>query len=91
MTSRNYSSFLLRFWLTNSTGDTPETASSPNRIVLQVQHLQTGLTWRLSSLQELNTLLDRALLEGLDLTVLSETQTRENHPVLSSEVDSEVE
>jgi hypothetical protein len=59
--------------------------------VLQVQHLQTGLTWRLSSLQELNTLLDRALLEGLDLTVLSETQTRENHPVLSSEVDSEVE
>lgn len=61
MSSRHYSSFLLRFWLINDTG-TGNTSTSPDSsLVLQLQHLQTGTTWRLNSLEELNLLLGSAL------------------------------
>ncbi len=65
MNSRQYSSFLLRFWLTDS-AETTTGEGGQHPMVLQIQHLQTGAVWRLNSLQELNELLGKALLETPD-------------------------
>lgn len=60
MTSRHYSSYLLRFWLVeNTSGD-----GTDNSLVLQIQNLQTGTTWRLNSLSELNELLSKAVINN---------------------------
>ena len=73
--SRHYSSFLVRFWTVNPSDleteannssavlpnpISPETSSGP-AMVLQVQHLQTGLTWRLTNLEALNQLFGNLL------------------------------
>lgn len=53
MTNRLYSSFLLRFWLVElpeAQGKSPEQTTP---LSLQIQNLQTGVTWKFSSLQEL--------------------------------------
>ena len=57
MSSRQYSSFLLRFWLINDTVPGKSSEETASSLVLQLQNLQTGTTWRLNSLEELNTLL----------------------------------
>lgn len=61
MSSRQYSSFLLRFWLINDTAAGKTSDDTTSSLVLQLQHLQTGTTWRLNSLEELNTLLGKTL------------------------------
>ena len=73
--TRQYSSFLLRFWSVNDLESANEAASHP--LVLQIQHLQTGATWRLNTLEELNNLLTTTLTEdGLrDLKALTLTDT----------------
>ncbi len=61
MSSRQYSSFLLRFWLINDTTNGLTSDNAASSLVLQLQNLQTGTTWRLESLEELNTLLGKTL------------------------------
>ena len=61
MSSRQYSSFLLRFWLINDTSAGKTSDEDASSLVLQLQHLQTGTTWRLNSLEELNTLLGKTI------------------------------
>jgi hypothetical protein len=61
VSSRQYSSFLLRFWHINDTGASTNSDVPASSLVLQLQHLQSGTTWRLNSLEELNSLLGNAL------------------------------
>jgi len=61
VSSRQYSSFLLRFWLINDTVPGKSAGETASSLVLQLQNLQTGTTWRLSSLEELNTLLGKTI------------------------------
>jgi|GEM_PF-1780478 len=64
ISSRQYSSFLLRLWRTPSTSDQPSQQNDhegTHSVVLHLQHIQTGATWQLSSLEELNAILDKAL------------------------------
>ncbi len=64
MPTRLYSSFLLRFWHSNSSNASDPGADkgdAVNPMVLELQHLQTGTTWRMSSLHELNEFLNYAL------------------------------
>jgi hypothetical protein len=61
VSSRQYSSFLLRFWLINDTAPGQTSGDAGSSLVLQLQHLQTGTTWRLNSLEELNSLLGSAI------------------------------
>lgn len=61
MSSRQYSSFLLRFWLINDTASGKTSDDTASSLVLQLQNLQTGTTWRLNSLEELNTLLGKTI------------------------------
>lgn len=63
MSSRVYSSFLLRLWLVSSP-EPPVGEIAPDSLVLQVQNLQTGATWRLNSLSELNELMSSIVSEG---------------------------
>jgi hypothetical protein len=64
ISTRQYSSFLLRLWRTPSSPD-QKTQSNDHEgthsVVLHLQHIQTGATWQLSSLDELNEILDKAL------------------------------
>ena len=64
MATRFYSSYLLRLWTVPALRT--EAADS---LVLQVQNLQTGATWRLTSLNELNELL-RSSLSTVDNNLL---------------------
>ena len=61
VSSRQYSSFLLRFWLVNDTTPGNTSGDAGSSLVLQLQHLQSGTTWRLHSLEELNSLLGNAI------------------------------
>jgi hypothetical protein len=61
VSSRQYSSFLLRFWLINDTANGKPSDNTASSLVLQLQNLQTGTTWRLNSLEELNTLLGKTI------------------------------
>jgi hypothetical protein len=76
LTTRNYSSFLLRLWLLND----PDNTQTENPLVLQVQHLQSGATWRLNSLEELQNLLQGAMSGEPDWVALAPTQNEELGP-----------
>ncbi len=67
MTTRHYSSFLLRLWMLDATEKASgknESEEAQNSMVLQLQHLQSGKTWRLTSLIELNELLKETVASG---------------------------
>ncbi|NWJ45552.1 MAG: hypothetical protein HXX08_06715 [Chloroflexi bacterium] len=76
MTTRNYSSFLLRLWLLND----PDNTQNENPLVLQVQHLQSGATWRLNSLEELQNLLQGAMSGEPDWVALAPPQNEDLGP-----------
>lgn len=63
MTNRLYSSFLLRFWLVETPELNEESPDNPTQLSLQIQNLQTGVTWKFSSLQELHNFLAEYLKE----------------------------
>lgn len=89
MTSRTYSSFLLRLWVVNGSEGELESANLP---VLQLQHLQTGLTWQFRSLKELNEVLTSAMFDGSDWS--NKAAARLEQPLtasLSGELEKEVE
>ncbi|MEI6044577.1 MAG: hypothetical protein WCS37_09495 [Chloroflexota bacterium] len=90
MTSRSYTSFLLRFWLTSNSGNEPETTNASQSLVIQLQHLQSGITWKLNNLEELYDLLDRAKGKGFDLATLDHLETTESLTMLY-DLDSDVE
>ena len=83
MANRFYSSYLLRFW----SAATPGTDTSSNSLVLQVQNLQTGMLWRLNSLDDLNELLVSNL-EGYDPLLLP-SDVHEKKLTEGSRLDSE--
>jgi hypothetical protein len=67
LSTRHYSSFLLRVWQIEQVD--PETESSAPteadaNVTLQVQNLQSGTTWRVHSLEELHALLSNHLAES---------------------------
>jgi hypothetical protein len=67
LSTRHYSSFLLRVWMLEQTD--PETESvipseADANVTLQVQNLQSGTTWRVHSLEELYSLLSNHLAES---------------------------
>jgi hypothetical protein len=89
VSSRQYSSFLLRFWLISNTG-TGTTSNSPDSsLVLQLQHLQTGTTWRLNSLEELSLLLGNAIEESEGLLPGGTPRGKSLRPV--TRLDTEIE
>ncbi len=83
MANRFYSSYLLRCWTVTPAG--LDTSSSS--LVLQVQNLQTGMLWRLNSLNDLNELLNSNL-EKYD-TLLVPATGMENKLPEGSRLDSE--
>jgi hypothetical protein len=89
MTSRQYSSFLLRFWWVNET-EAGKDFSNPcnNPMVLQLQHMQTGTTWRLHSLEELNEFLGQTLKQSANASDF-EISRPENYSFQLSLVDGE--
>lgn len=87
--SRQYASFLLRLWLTSPNGSDENATESmdelplnivaiedeqSSNLVLQVQHLQTGLVWRVSTLEELNKLLMLAIKDNQTITYSEPTE-----------------
>ncbi|HEX2914623.1 MAG TPA: hypothetical protein VH186_27725 [Chloroflexia bacterium] len=64
MSSRTYSSYLLRFWLANNSDGQYDNSPGLGNMVLQLQHLQTGATYRLNNLSELSELLSKIMEEG---------------------------
>jgi hypothetical protein len=93
LTTRYYSSFLLRFWLVSNTagGETALDASAPRGLSLQIQHLQTGATWRLNSLEELNDVLVNALNDGQGWALPGEAGGDKSLPAATPLDGSEVE
>lgn len=89
MSSRQYSSFLLRFWLINDTPPGKTSGNEGSSLVLQLQHLQTGTTWRLNSLEELNSLLGNAI-EKAEMLLPGGTTNGKNLPAVTH-LDNEVE
>ncbi len=89
MSSRQYSSFLLRFWLVNDTVPGQTSYDAGSSLVLQLQHLQTGTTWRLNSLEELNSLLGNAI-EKSEVLLPGGTAEGKSLPVVTH-LDTEVE
>jgi len=76
LTTRNYSSFLLRLWLLND----PDNTQNENPLVLQVQHLQSGATWRLNSIEELQNLLQGAMSGESNWVELASPQNEDLEP-----------
>ncbi len=71
ISARQYSSFLLRLWRTPSSSDQNNQSNAhqgTHSVVLHLQHIQTGATWQLTSLEELNDILDNTL------DILAETE-----------------
>ena len=89
MSSRQYSSFLLRFWLINDAAPGKTSGNEGSSLVLQLQHLQTGTTWRLNSLEELNSLLGNAI-EKAEMLLPGGTIAGKNLPAVTH-LDNEVE